>query len=65
MGLSEVPIRRTTCGTLLARVILPTATLAGITMGWVLRFLKQISTQEELGCNAPYVAVGTVGAGDW
>ena len=36
-----------------------------ITMGWASRFLRQIGTREESGCNFPYVAVGTMGVGRW
>ena len=64
-GLSELPIGRTTSGTLLTRATLPTTTLVGITMGWALRFLKQISTWEEPGHNSPYVAVNTMELGKW
>ena len=58
-------IWRTISGTWSARVALPTTTLVGITMGWALRFLRQIGTQEEPGCNSPYVVVGTMEVGSW
>ena len=61
----EAPIGRTTGGIWSARVTLPMTSLVGITKGWALRFLKQIGTQEEPGCNTPYVAVGTMEVGSW
>ena len=38
-------------------------TLVGITIRWALRFLKQIGTQDEPGCNSLYIVVGTMEAG--
>ena len=64
VGFSEVLIRRTTSGTLLAGVTIPTTTLVGMTVGQAPRFIKQISTQEELVCNSPYVAVSTMEVGN-
>ena len=63
LGSPEATIGRTTGGTWLAGVTLPMTILAGITMGCALRFLKQIGTQEESGCNSPYVAVSTMEPG--
>ena len=56
---------RTTSGTWLAGVTLPTIALVGTTMGQALRFLGQIGTWEEPGCNPPYMAVGTTEVGNW
>ena len=61
----KVSIRRTMSSTWLAGVTLPTIAFAGTSMGWALRFLRQIGTQEDLGCNSPYVAVGTTEVGNW
>ena len=60
----EAPMR-TTGGTWLAGVTLPTTTLAGITMRWACRFLKQMGTQEDPGCNSPHVVVSTMEADSW
>ena len=59
----EVSTRRATGSTQLAGVTLPTTSLMGIMMGWALRFLKQIGTWEEPGCNSLYVAVKTMEVG--
>ena len=64
-GFSKVPIGRTTGGILLARTTLPTITLAGIINGWALRFLKQIGTLGELGCNSLYMVVSITEVANW
>ena len=61
----KVPIGGTTSGTLLTGVTFPTSTLVGITMGWAVRFLRQISTWKEHGHISPYVVVGMMETGSW
>ena len=59
----NVSIRSATSGTWLARVTFLMLTLMGITIGWRLRFLRQAGTQEEPGCNSPYMMVSTMEVG--
>ena len=49
----------------LAGVTFLMMTLVGTTMEWAPSFLKQISTQEEPGCNSLYVVAGTMKACSW
>ena len=62
--LPEVPIGRATGGTWLAAVTFLTM-LAGITMWWALKFLRQIDSQEEPWCNSPCVVVDAMEAHSW
>ena len=48
----KVSVGRTISSTWLAGETLPTNTLVGTSMGWALRFLRQIGTQEEPGSNS-------------
>ena len=61
----KASVRRVTGSTWLAGVTLPATTLMAIMMGWALRFLKQIGTWEDPGCNSLYVVVGTTEVGIW
>ena len=61
----KVSIWRATSGTWFAGATLPTTTFVWITMGQALRFLRQIGTWQEPGCNSPYLAVSTTEVGSW
>ena len=49
----KVSVGRTTSSTWLAGTTLPMIVLAGTSMGWALRFLRQIGTWEDLRSNSP------------